>query len=63
MEIDYTKEAVQVIADRFSEQQILKAQDILADLRDALNGLNFTEDAEACQMVFKLLADAINLDA
>lgn len=59
------EEALKVIADRYSEDQMMKAQDIIGDLRDELKTI-FGEGnprIQSCDVVFDLLSDAINLDA
>lgn len=56
------KSALKVVSDRYSEQQLMKAQDIVGDLMDEVGLVNDSE-RNACEKVFELLSDAINLDA
>ncbi len=60
------EKALKVIAGRYSEQQLMKAQDIIGDLKDELIDAGFDKGnvkVAACDIAFDLLSDAINLDA
>ncbi len=51
--------ALKVIGDRYSKQQLMKAQDIIGDLQDEV-GLENGPQRDACELVLNLLSDIIN---
>jgi hypothetical protein len=57
------EKVLKVIVERYSEQQLTKAQDIICDLRDEAHEAGFRANAQALDSVFHMLTDAINLDA
>ncbi len=57
------EKALKVIAGRYSEAQLMKAQDIIGDLHDELVQINHLYGQKECDMVFNMLTSTINLDA
>jgi hypothetical protein len=56
-----TKEsALKVIAHRYAEQQLMKAQEIIMDFSEELSDAGLIVEAQACDRVFDLLAEAIH---
>lgn len=57
------REALKIVADYYSEQQLMEARDILMDMSDELAERGLSKEANFCARVFDLLTYAINLDA
>ncbi len=62
MELDFRRvdEAAKVIGERYSEAQLMKAQDIIGDLRDELRSVGSTELGVQCDRIFDILSDIVN---
>lgn len=56
--VESEAQVAKILAERYSEKELMKAQDIIGDFADEMKEVGYT--VEQCNYLFELLSDAIN---